>query len=374
MDDAAARRRAPGRGLPRGLRSAPAARCRETRTKVVFGAGNSDADLMFVGEAPGAEEDRQGLPFVGRAGGLLTELLSEIGLSRDDVWIGNVLKCRPPGNRDPQPIEIESCRPYLERQVELIQPARDRHPGQLRDEAADAAAGPGSPRCAGHPQVHEIGGRSRVPAAAVSPRGGASHAVARRDAARGLRQAPRAARPASPRPPRTQSPTPAPATSPPGPRPSRRSARPVRLSAAHRRARPRPRRSARGLAAGLRPGDVVLVARRAGDRQDDLGPGRLPGARRHRARHLADLHDRSALRGPRCPSPTSTSTGSQGLEGRGPGAARRLPDRRGDRLRRVAGGPPRRACIPAAMRVIVRVAARVELRHAGGDAREVVVA
>jgi uracil-DNA glycosylase family 4 len=93
-----------------------------TRTSVVFGAGNADADLMFVGEAPGAEEDRQGLPFVGRAGGFLTELLEGIGLKRDDVFIANVLKCRPPGNRDPQPEEIDSCRPYLEKQVELIQP------------------------------------------------------------------------------------------------------------------------------------------------------------------------------------------------------------------------------------------------------------
>ena len=94
----------------------------ETRTKVVFGAGNADADLMFVGEAPGAEEDRQGLPFVGRAGTLLNELLGEAGISREDVFITNVLKSRPPGNRDPQPDEIEACRPYLERQVELIEP------------------------------------------------------------------------------------------------------------------------------------------------------------------------------------------------------------------------------------------------------------
>jgi len=94
----------------------------ETRNRVVFGAGNADADLMFVGEAPGAEEDRQGLPFVGRAGNFLTDLLEGIGLRREDVFIANVLKCRPPGNRDPQPEEIDSCRPYLERQVELIQP------------------------------------------------------------------------------------------------------------------------------------------------------------------------------------------------------------------------------------------------------------
>jgi uracil-DNA glycosylase len=95
----------------------------ETRNRVVFGSGNADADLMFVGEAPGAEEDRQGLPFVGRAGGFLTKLLEGIGMTREDVFIANVLKCRPPGNRDPQPDEIDSCRPYLEKQVELIQPA-----------------------------------------------------------------------------------------------------------------------------------------------------------------------------------------------------------------------------------------------------------
>jgi uracil-DNA glycosylase len=100
-------------------------RCAElaaTRKTVVFGAGNADADLMFVGEAPGASEDEQGLPFVGAAGKLLEKLLGEIGMARADVFIANVLKCRPPGNRDPQPAEIESCREYLYRQVELIQP------------------------------------------------------------------------------------------------------------------------------------------------------------------------------------------------------------------------------------------------------------
>lgn len=100
-------------------------RCQElagTRRNVVFGAGNADADLMFIGEAPGASEDEQGLPFVGRAGKLLSTLLEEIGLSREDVFIANVLKCRPPGNRDPLPGEIENCREYLYRQVELIEP------------------------------------------------------------------------------------------------------------------------------------------------------------------------------------------------------------------------------------------------------------
>jgi uracil-DNA glycosylase family 4 len=101
-------------------------RCPElasTRKTVVFGAGNADAELMFIGEAPGASEDEQGLPFVGRAGKLLESLLVEIGLSREEVFIANVLKCRPPGNRDPQPVEIENCRDYLLGQVDLIEPA-----------------------------------------------------------------------------------------------------------------------------------------------------------------------------------------------------------------------------------------------------------
>ena len=93
-----------------------------TRNTVVFGSGNADADLMFVGEAPGANEDLQGLPFVGQAGRLLDQLLSEIGLTRADVFVANVLKCRPPGNRDPLPQEIDSCQDYLFRQLELIQP------------------------------------------------------------------------------------------------------------------------------------------------------------------------------------------------------------------------------------------------------------
>ena len=100
-------------------------RCSElaaTRKTVVFGAGNADAELMFVGEAPGASEDEQGVPFVGRAGKLLETLLGEIGMARSEVFIANVLKCRPPANRDPRPEEIANCNEYLYRQVELIQP------------------------------------------------------------------------------------------------------------------------------------------------------------------------------------------------------------------------------------------------------------
>ena len=92
------------------------------RTQVVFGVGNPDADLMFVGEAPGFHEDQQGIPFVGQAGKLLDQLLGGIGLQRSDIYIANVLKCRPPGNRDPQPEEIAACESHLFRQIELIQP------------------------------------------------------------------------------------------------------------------------------------------------------------------------------------------------------------------------------------------------------------
>jgi uracil-DNA glycosylase family 4 len=94
----------------------------DVRTKLVFGAGNANADLMFVGEAPGAAEDQQGLPFVGRAGQLLNQMLEEIGIQRSDVFITNVICCRPPGNRDPLPDEIDACKPYLFRKIELIEP------------------------------------------------------------------------------------------------------------------------------------------------------------------------------------------------------------------------------------------------------------
>jgi uracil-DNA glycosylase family 4 len=92
------------------------------RTQIVFGVGNPEADLMFVGEAPGADEDIQGIPFVGRAGQLLTKMIEAMGLSRNDVYIANVLKCRPPGNRNPEPDEIATCEPFLFRQLETVQP------------------------------------------------------------------------------------------------------------------------------------------------------------------------------------------------------------------------------------------------------------
>jgi DNA polymerase len=92
------------------------------RTQVVFGSGSPDADLMFVGEAPGFHEDKQGVPFVGAAGQLLSKLLGGIGLAREDVYIANVLKCRPPGNRDPLPEEIQACEGHLFKQIELIRP------------------------------------------------------------------------------------------------------------------------------------------------------------------------------------------------------------------------------------------------------------
>jgi DNA polymerase len=130
----------------------------ETRTKVVFGAGNADADLMFVGEAPGAEEDRQGLPFVGRAGQLLNQMLEEIGLSREDVFIANVLKNRPPGNRDPQPAEIGACEPWLWQQVQLIEPRVVCTLGNFSTKLLSGSQ-TGITKVRGTPQVHELGGR-----------------------------------------------------------------------------------------------------------------------------------------------------------------------------------------------------------------------
>ncbi|WP_246172960.1 uracil-DNA glycosylase [Thermochromatium tepidum] len=108
--------------LEAAVRDCHACRLWETRTKTVFGVGDRHADLMVIGEAPGADEDSQGEPFVGRAGQLLNRMLAAIGFSREQVYIANVLKCRPPGNRDPRPDEVLACQAYLQRQVALIEP------------------------------------------------------------------------------------------------------------------------------------------------------------------------------------------------------------------------------------------------------------
>ena len=129
------------------------------RTQVVFGAGHPDADLMFVGEAPGFHEDKQGVPFVGQAGKLLEKLLGGVGLARSDVYIANVLKCRPPGNRDPQADEIEACESHLFRQIELIQP---RVVATLGNFATKLLSGRplGITRVHGQPQEVTLGGNS----------------------------------------------------------------------------------------------------------------------------------------------------------------------------------------------------------------------
>jgi len=108
--------------LEQAVRACTKCALHTTRTQTVFGVGSRSARWMFIGEAPGADEDRQGEPFVGRAGQLLNAMLFAIGLKREEVFIANVLKCRPPGNRDPQPEEVAQCEPYLIRQIELIQP------------------------------------------------------------------------------------------------------------------------------------------------------------------------------------------------------------------------------------------------------------
>jgi len=130
------------------------------RQTVVFGAGNADADLMFVGEAPGANEDKQGLPFVGQAGKLLEQLLGEIGLERGDVFIANVLKCRPPGNRDPLPGEIANCQDYLYRQLELIQPKVVCTLGNFSTKLLRADPGTGITRLHGRDEIRTIGPRA----------------------------------------------------------------------------------------------------------------------------------------------------------------------------------------------------------------------
>ncbi len=140
--------------------TAACTRCRlaEGRTQVVYGVGDPDADLMFVGEAPGFHEDKQGYPFVGAAGKLLDKLLEGIGLSRRDVYIANVLKCRPPGNRDPMPDEIEACESHLFRQLELIEPKLVATLGNFATKLLSGKPA-GITRVHGRPQEAVVGGR-----------------------------------------------------------------------------------------------------------------------------------------------------------------------------------------------------------------------
>lgn len=138
----------------------PRCRLAETRGQVVFGEGNPDADVLIVGEAPGAEEDRSGRPFVGRAGKLLDLLLTSVGLPREQVYVCNVLKCRPPGNRDPQADEVEACSPYLLRQVELVKPRAIAAFGTF---AAQTLLGTTTPIGRLRGRVHEYHGVPLVP-------------------------------------------------------------------------------------------------------------------------------------------------------------------------------------------------------------------
>jgi DNA polymerase len=129
-----------------------------TRTQTVFGVGSKQARWMFIGEAPGADEDRQGEPFVGRAGQLLTSMIQAAGLRREDVYIANVLKCRPPGNRDPKPAEAVACRGYLERQIELVDPALIVAVGRI---AAQNLLATETPLARLRGRVHALGARGR---------------------------------------------------------------------------------------------------------------------------------------------------------------------------------------------------------------------
>ena len=157
-----------------------------TRTTVVFGSGNADADLMFVGEAPGANEDKQGLPFVGQAGRLLDTLLGEIGLTRGDVFVAQRAQCRPPGNRDPLPQEIDACQDYLFRQLELIEP---KVVCTLGNFATKLLRGDPTGITRLHGRAEERAARPAAGAAVpdLPPRGRALHAVDAGHAAGGLR-------------------------------------------------------------------------------------------------------------------------------------------------------------------------------------------
>ena len=216
------------------------------RTQVVFGVGDPAADLLFVGEGPGREEDLAGEPFVGRSGKLLDRLMrEEIGLTRAECYIANVVKCRPPQNRDPAPDEIEACRPYLDEQIVAHRPDRDRHPGQLRHQAA-AREHTGHPRAAG-PGLSTADGpassRRTTPPTCCAP---------------GARPWPRCG----------------PTSSGPSASWRRGDGRDAgRSSARPRLARPPPGQLAGRLARLCRAGDVVLLVGEPRGRQDGVRPG-----------------------------------------------------------------------------------------------------
>ena len=159
MPRSAAERRDDLVALYHEARGCPRCPLSGSRTQVVFGSGDADADLMFVGEAPGFHEDAQGIPFVGRAGKLLDELLAENGWARVEVFVANILKCRPPDNRDPLPVEIETCRPYLERQVELIEPNVICTLGNFATKLLSGSSR-GITQVHGQPLEREVGGRA----------------------------------------------------------------------------------------------------------------------------------------------------------------------------------------------------------------------
>ena len=190
-----------------------------TRTQVVFGSGSPNADLMFVGEAPGFHEDKQGVPFVGAAGKLLSKLLGGIGMTRDDVYVANVLKCRPPGNRDPLPGEIEACESHLFKQIELIRPKVVATLGNFATKLLSGKPD-GITRVHGVPQEVVLGGnaccssRSSIPRPR-STRRGCSTCWRRTSAACRSSSGPRSSLPRRQRPCRP----------PPGPRPGRRRCR-----------------------------------------------------------------------------------------------------------------------------------------------------
>ena len=159
MPRSAAERRDDLVALYHEARGCPRCPLSGSRTQVVFGSGDADAELMFVGEAPGFHEDAQGIPFVGRAGKLLDELLAEHGWARSDVFVANILKCRPPDNRDPLPVEIETCRPYLQRQVELIEPKIICTLGNFATKLLTGSSR-GITQVHGQPLEREVGGRA----------------------------------------------------------------------------------------------------------------------------------------------------------------------------------------------------------------------